>query len=148
MGVQITVIGNVVKTPEVRYTKTGKAVADVRIGATPARKNEQSGTWEDIGEPVYITHTLWEEEAENAAELYPKGTRVVLAGATLAVEKYTDRDGVAQSGLKTVGRGTLAVCPARGEKKPTGAQQGTEYAPQQGTGAEHDPWQGNGGAPF
>lgn len=144
MGVQITVTGNVVRTPEVRYTKTGKAVADVCIGATPSRKNEQSGAWEDIGEPVYITHTLWEEAAENAAELYPKGIRVVLAGVTLAVEKYTGRDGAAQSGLKTVGRGTLAVCPARGEKKPAG----TGYAPQQGTGAEHDPWQGNGGAPF
>ena len=112
MGVQTNVVGLVLKTPEVRYTKTGRAVADVRIGSTPSRKNEQSGEWEYLGELLYTTHTLWDEEAENAAELYPEGTRVVLTGVQLVHEHYTDRDGTVHSGLKAYGRGTLAVCPA------------------------------------
>lgn len=112
MGVQTTVVGLVLKTPEVRYTKTGKAVADVRIGSLPSRRNGQSGEWEYLGELLYTTHTLWDGEAENAAELYPEGTRVMLTGVQLVHEYYTGRDGAAQSRLKTVGRGALAVCPA------------------------------------
>ena len=45
--VNITVVGNVVADPELRFTSTGAAVATFRVASTPRRYDSQSGQWVD-----------------------------------------------------------------------------------------------------
>ena len=50
----ITVVGNLVADPELRFTPAGAAVANFRIASTPRRFNRQTSQWED-GEAMYLT---------------------------------------------------------------------------------------------
>ena len=47
--IRIAFDGNLAADPELRYTPAGKAVADIRVGATPRVKNRQTDQWEDDG---------------------------------------------------------------------------------------------------
>ena len=53
----ITVVGNLVADPELRFTPTGLAVANFRIASTPRVYNRDSGQWED-GEALFLTLSL------------------------------------------------------------------------------------------
>ena len=41
----ITVVGNAVADPELRFTPSGAAVANFRIASTPRRYNAQTQQW-------------------------------------------------------------------------------------------------------
>jgi len=43
----ITVVGNLVEDPELRFTPSGAAVAAFRIASTPSRFNKETQKWED-----------------------------------------------------------------------------------------------------
>ena len=87
----ITVVGNMVADPELRFTPSGAAVANFRIASTPRRFNQQTNQWED-GEALFLRCSLWRDAAENAAESLEKGTRVVAQGR-LKQRSFTDREG-------------------------------------------------------
>ena len=70
--VNITVVGNVVADPELRFTSTGAAVATFRVASTPRRYDSQSGQWVD-GEALFLTCNVWRQVAENIAETLTKG---------------------------------------------------------------------------
>ena len=78
----ITVVGNLVADPELRFTPTGLAVANFRIASTPRVYNRDSGQWED-GEALFLTCNVWREAAENVAESLSKGMRVIVNGLSL-----------------------------------------------------------------
>jgi single-strand DNA-binding protein len=44
---QITIAGNLVDDPELRYTPTGQAVAKFRVASTPRFRDNASGEWKD-----------------------------------------------------------------------------------------------------
>ncbi len=75
----ITVVGNVVNDPELRFTPQGHAVANFRIASTPRRFNRDAGQYED-GEALFLTCNLWRQHAENVAETLSKGMRVIVYG--------------------------------------------------------------------
>ena len=77
--VNITVVGNVVADPELRFTSTGAAVATFRVASTPRRYDSQSGQWVD-GEALFLTCNVWRQVAENIAETLTKGMRVIVTG--------------------------------------------------------------------
>jgi len=87
----ITIIGNLVDDPELRFTATGAAVARFRIASTPRTLDRTSGEWKD-GEPLYLTCTAWRQMAENVAESLHRGTRVVVSGR-LRQRNYETREG-------------------------------------------------------
>ena len=68
--VQITVVGNLVADPELKYTQNGTAVANFRVASTP--RVYRDGQWVD-GEGMFLTCSLWREAAENAVESLSKG---------------------------------------------------------------------------
>ncbi len=49
----ITVVGNLVDDPELRFTPSGAAVANFRIASTPRTLNRQTNEWED-GEALFL----------------------------------------------------------------------------------------------
>ena len=91
----ITVVGNLVADPELRFTPAGAAVANFRIASTPRRFNRQTSQWED-GEAMYLTCKVWRQAAENVAEALSKGMRVIVQGR-LRQRSYESREGERRS---------------------------------------------------
>ena len=91
----ITVVGNLVADPELRFTPAGAAVANFRIASTPRRFNRQTSQWED-GEAMYLTSNVWRQAAENVAESLSKGMRVIVQGR-LRQRSYESREGERRS---------------------------------------------------
>ncbi|WP_030160645.1 single-stranded DNA-binding protein [Glycomyces sp. NRRL B-16210] len=87
----ITVIGNLVDDPELRYTPSGAAVAKFRIASTPRTFDRESNQWKD-GEALFLTCSVWRQYAENVAESLSRGTRVIVQGK-LKQRSYETREG-------------------------------------------------------
>lgn len=76
---QITVIGNLVADPELRFTSTGQAVVTFRVASTPRYFDRQSNEWKD-GESLFLSCNAWRQYAENVSESLAKGMRVIVVG--------------------------------------------------------------------
>lgn len=87
----ITVIGNLVSDPELRFIPSGAAVANFRIASTPRTYNKQTSQWED-GEALFLTCNVWRQAAENVAESLSKGMRVIVNGS-LKQRSYQTKEG-------------------------------------------------------
>lgn len=87
----ITIVGNLVADPELRYTTQGAAVASFRVASTPRRYNSQTNQWED-GEALFLQCSVWRQAAENVAETLTKGMRVIVSGR-LRQRSYETREG-------------------------------------------------------
>jgi len=127
----ITMTGGLVDDVELRFTPSGKAVANFRL-AGKKRVRDAQGQWAD-GDAIYLTVTVWEALAEHCAEtLIRKGQRVTVAGHL--AQQWWEKDGVKQSKY-VIEAETVAVDLkfSNYEEKRTEATTGTR-AP------EGDPW--------
>ena len=88
---QITIAGNLVNDPELRYTPTGQAVAKFRVASTPRFRDQQSGEWKD-GDSLFLSCNVWRQAAENVAESLQRGMRVIVNGR-LRQRSYETREG-------------------------------------------------------
>ncbi|MFH9957125.1 single-stranded DNA-binding protein [Streptomyces roseolus] len=88
----ITVVGNLVDDPELRFTPSGAAVAKFRVASTPRTFDRQTNEWKD-GESLFLTCSVWRQAAENVAESLQRGMRVVVQGR-LKQRSYEDNQGV------------------------------------------------------
>ena len=88
----ITVVGNLVDDPELRFTPSGAAVAKFRVASTPRIFDKQTNEWKD-GEGLFLTCSVWRQAAENVAESRQRGMRVIVQGR-LKQRSYEDREGV------------------------------------------------------
>jgi len=87
----ITVVGNLVDDPELRFTPSGAAVANFRIASTPRTLDRQTNEWKD-GDALFLSCSVWRQAAENVAESLQKGMRVVVQGR-LKQRQYETREG-------------------------------------------------------
>jgi single-strand DNA-binding protein len=87
----ITVVGNLVDDPELRFTPSGSAVANFRIASTPRIFDRATNEWKD-GDSLYLTCNVWRQYAENVAESLTKGMRVIVQGR-LKQRSYETREG-------------------------------------------------------
>lgn len=85
----ITLIGNLVADPELRFTPSGSAVANLTVASTPRTRNGDE--WED-GETLFLRGSVWNELAENVAETLQKGQRVIVQGR-LKARSYETTEG-------------------------------------------------------
>ena len=76
MSNNVTLIGNLVDDPELRFTPSGVAMAKVRLAVS--RRFQRDGEWQE--QTSFFNGTLWREQAEQAAESLQKGTRVIVTG--------------------------------------------------------------------
>lgn len=89
----LTIIGNLGKDPELRYSQSGKAVAKFSVATTKGRDENKKVTWHNV--------VCFEEQAEQVCEALRKGMRVVVVGE-MSVNKYTDKDGIERLGFEIV----------------------------------------------
>jgi single-strand DNA-binding protein len=87
----ITVVGNLVDDPELRFTPTGAPVANFRIASTPRTFDRQSNEWKD-GDTLFLSCAVWRQAAENVAESLQRGMRVIVQGR-LKSRQYETREG-------------------------------------------------------
>ena len=88
---QVTVIGNLVADPELRFTPSGAAVSNFRVASTPRKFNSTTNAWED-GEAMFLSCAIWRQPAEHVAESLRKGDRVIVVGR-LKQRSWEDKDG-------------------------------------------------------
>ena len=87
----ITIVGNLVGDPELRYTPTGQAVANFTVASTPRMFDRQTNEWKD-GEALFLRCNIWREAAENVAESLTRGSRVIVSGR-LKQRSFETREG-------------------------------------------------------
>src|SRR6476619_703136 len=87
----ITVVGNLVDDPELRFTPAGAAVANFRIASTPRTFDRQTNEWKD-GDTLFLSCAVWRQAAENVAESLQRGMRVIVQGR-LKSRQYETREG-------------------------------------------------------
>lgn len=87
----ITVVGNVVADPELRFTPSGAAVCNFRVASTPRVFDKNSNQWVD-GDGLFLTCNVWREQAESVAESIQKGMRVIVNGR-LRQRSYETNEG-------------------------------------------------------
>jgi len=87
----ITMIGNLVDDPELRFTPSGAAVAKFRVASTPRYLDKATNEWKD-GESLFLQCQIWRQAAENVAESLTKGMRVILSGR-LKQRSYETKEG-------------------------------------------------------
>ena len=137
----ITVVGNLVDDPELRFTPSGAAVANFRIASTPRTFDKQTNEWKD-GEALFLSCSVWRQAAENVAESLQRGMRVVIQGR-LKARSYETREGekrtVFEIDVDEVGP-SLKYATAKVTKttRSGGAQGGGGF-----TGGD-DPWSSGG----
>lgn len=119
--------GNLTSTPEIRYTNSGKPVANFTLAHNTRRQNA-AGEWEN-GDTVFMRCSLWDKPAENLANMANKGQRLIAVG-TLKRNEYTDN----QTGVKH--SGYTLTCSEVGIS--------TQFAPKQGGGGNSAPQQQQG----
>src|SRR5881392_7442 len=88
---QITIAGNLVDDPELRFTPSGQPVAKFRVASTPRFRDNATGEWKD-GDSLFLTCNVWRQAAENAAESLTRGMRVIVSGR-LRQRSYETREG-------------------------------------------------------
>jgi single-strand DNA-binding protein len=122
----ITIEGNLVDEPEVRFTPTGKQLAEFRVAASRSKRNER-GEWVDDKE-LFIKVTVWDQLAENVAESLNKGDSVLVTGY-LYQDSWEDAQGQRRTAVRIEGKNVGASLmratarPQRVQRQPAQAQQ-------------------------
>ena len=88
---KVILVGNLGQDPEVRYTSSGSAVANISITTSEKWKDKQTGDFKDMAEWHRVV--LFTRLAEIAGEYLKRGSKVYLEGK-LRTRKWQDSNGV------------------------------------------------------
>lgn len=110
---KVLLIGNLTRDPELRYTPSGTAVADLSL-AINRRYTTASG--EKKEETCFVDVTLWARRAEVASQYLKKGSPVFVEGR-LHLDKWENSEGQKRSKLKIVAENFQFVGSSGGGKE-------------------------------
>jgi single-strand DNA-binding protein len=77
-GNSVTLIGNITRDPELRFTPSGQANATFGLAVNRRWQNRQTQEWEEA--TSFFDVVCWREQAENASESLSRGARVIVTG--------------------------------------------------------------------
>lgn len=98
-GNTITIVGNVTRDPELRFTPSGQATATFGLAVNRRWQNRQSQQWEEA--TSFFDVVCWREMAENASESLTKGSRVIVTGR-LEQRSWETQDGEKRSKVEII----------------------------------------------
>lgn len=75
---QVSVLGNLTRDPELRYTQSGLAVCNASIAVNRRWQNKTTKEWEES--TSYVDVTVWGQQGQNVAESLRKGDRIFVNG--------------------------------------------------------------------
>lgn len=90
MTAQVTVVGNLTRDPELRFTPAGAPVTTFGVAVNRRWQNRDSQQWEES--TSFFNVTCWRDLAQNVAESLEKGSRVVVSGR-LDQRSWENQDG-------------------------------------------------------
>src|SRR6266576_1165254 len=135
---KVTLLGNLGKDPEVKYTPSGTPVAKLTL-ATNERYKDKDGQWQDRTE--WHNVVLWQRLAEIAGEYLKKGSKVYIEGR-LQTRSWDDKTSGQKKYMTEVVAGTLVLLGGRGEGGGGGAggpRDSANHFDQSAPEAEHAP---------
>jgi single-strand DNA-binding protein len=134
---KISIIGNLGRDPEMRYTPNGKAVTQFTVAVNQSTKNQQTGEW--IEETDWFRVSVFGDRAERTAEQLRKGNRVFVDG------RFRTREFEGQDGQKRTSLDVIADNVINLERRPRDDEAGFTGAPVAvGAGAGPAPGAGAG----
>lgn len=77
-GNTVSLVGNVTRDPELRFTPSGQATATFGLAVNRKWQNKQTNEWEEA--TSFFDIVCWREMAENVSECITKGSRVMVSG--------------------------------------------------------------------
>src|ERR1700744_1634667 len=95
----ITLVGNVTRDPELRFTPTGAATASFGLAVNRRWQNRQTQEWEE--QVSFFDVVCWREMAENVGESLARGSRVIVTGR-LEQRTWETTDGDKRSKIELV----------------------------------------------
>ncbi|HEX9968651.1 MAG TPA: single-stranded DNA-binding protein [Acidimicrobiales bacterium] len=98
-GNSVTLVGNVTRDPELRFTPSGQATASFGLAVNRRWQNRQSGEWEEA--VSFFDVVCWREMAENASESLSRGSRVIVTGR-LEQRSWETQEGEKRSKIEVV----------------------------------------------
>lgn len=132
---QVTIVGNVVGDPELKYIQNGVAVLNMRVASTPRKFDRQSNEWKD-GTSLFIDTTAWRGQAEEIASRVKKGTTVMLQGR-LIQQDFETKDGEKRSKLSLdIDEAAIVIPRTKQNAERAGGQ--TAQAPAASTAYDED----------
>src|ERR1044072_6572714 len=96
---KVLLIGNLTRPPELRYTPSGTAVADLRLAVN---RNYTTQSGEHREEVCFLTIIVWGKQAESCGEYLDKGREVCLEGR-LQTRDWEGKDGQRRTATEVVG---------------------------------------------
>ena len=93
----VTLVGNLTREPELRFTQSGQAIAT--LGIAVSRRYQQNGEWQE--KTSFFNVTAWGQLGENAASSLSKGSRAIVTGR-LEQRSYETQDGEKRSVVEVV----------------------------------------------
>ncbi len=125
---KITLVGNLGRDPELRYTPQGTPVCSFSLATNERRKDRNTGENNDI--TTWFRVTLWGRQAETASQYLTRGRPVYIEGR-LRVEEWTERDGKPRHTLEVNATDMQFIGGGRGDEAGS--------APAKAAAAAHDP---------
>ena len=93
---RVLLMGNLTRNPEIRYTPSGTAVADLGLAVNETFKNKEGETVEQV---CFVDVVVWGRQAETASEYLHKGSPVFVEGR-LQLDQWENQQGEKRSKLR------------------------------------------------
>jgi single-strand DNA-binding protein len=93
---QITIVGNVGRDPELRYTQSGIAVTNFTLAVNRTWQDDDGQTQERV---TWWRVTCWRRQAEVVAQYVKKGRQVLVTASQVEADAYAGRDGEPRASL-------------------------------------------------
>jgi single-strand DNA-binding protein len=98
-GNSITLVGNVTRDPELRFTPSGQATASFGLAVNRVWNDRQTNERKEA--VSFFDIVCWREMAENASESLQKGSRVIVTGR-LEQRSWETQDGEKRSKVEVI----------------------------------------------
>jgi single-strand DNA-binding protein len=133
---KVSIIGNLGRDPEMRYTPNGKPVTQFSVAVNQSTKNQQTGEWTE--ETDWFRVSVFGDRAERAAEQLRKGNRVFVDGR-FRTREFEGQDGQKRTSLDVTADNVISL-----ERRPRDDESGFTGAPVT-AGAASGGYSGGGG---
>ena len=122
---KVFLIGNLTRDPELRYTPSGVAVANLRLAVNRRYKDKSGELKEDT---CFVTVSAWDKQAEACNQFLKKGRSVFVEGR-LQFRSWETTDGQKRNTIDVRGERIQFLAPPKGAEAPHVPPEETSEAP-------------------
>lgn len=128
---KVLLIGNLTRPPELRYTPSGTAVADLRLAVNRTFATQGGERRE---ETCFVTVVVWGKQAESCSEYLDKGSQIFVEGR-LQTRDWEGKDGQRRTATEVVAERVQFMSRTKGVPGPAVP---TPPIPEEGPAAGED----------